>query len=115
MRIAVAPLSVMSMRARLHDLRDDWPLTSLGFALLVTTIVLVIRRGTAARWVGFAVAALFWLAVNGTVEGPTLLRVVRRHGMTLGDLLPVALAVVAGAVVLHRRRAAVRSAARRAR
>ena len=109
MRIAASMLPVLSLRARLHDLRDDLPLTLVGLAVLLTTVVLVMRRGSAARWLAFGLAALVWLAVNGAVEGPTLVHVVRRHGMTLADLLPLPLAILAGAVAVQRRR--VRSAA----
>jgi hypothetical protein len=115
MHAAWAVLAAFSFRARLHDLREAWPLTLLGLVLLVAAAVLVSRRGSAIRLVAFVVAAMFWLAVDGNLDGPTLVRVVRRHGVTLGDLLPLALALASGGLAVHRRRGAVRSTAPRAR
>ncbi|MGH8894114.1 MAG: hypothetical protein ACRDWY_12560 [Actinomycetes bacterium] len=90
-----------SLRSEVHDLRDRWELTVLAVVVLVGAAWLVRRRRTWLAGLCLLLASLFWLAVDGAVEGPTLLRLGRRHGLTLADLVPVV--VVVAAIALGRR------------
>ena len=47
-------------------------------------------------------AAVLWAAVNGPVEGPTLLVVSSGHGLTLGDLPSVVAVITAGWLLARR-------------
>jgi ABC-type uncharacterized transport system permease subunit len=48
------------------------------------------------------VAALVWIAVNGPVEGPTLLVLTPGNGLTVADLPSIAAIIVAVWLVLPR-------------
>ncbi|MEJ2871973.1 hypothetical protein WCD74_29735 [Actinomycetospora sp. OC33-EN08] len=56
---------------------------------------------------GLVVVAAVWVAVNKAVEGPTLLVITSRHGLTVADLLSVAALVTAGHLVRPRSAVAV--------
>lgn len=97
-------LTVWSVRAHLHGLRDSWTLVLVGLVLLGVALRLVWwRRGLLSGAV-FGTAELFWLAVNKPVEGPTLFRVSSRHGVTWADLLPMLMLCVLLAVTHRGRR-----------
>lgn len=60
-----------------------------------------------ARWTLaglLTVAAVLWLGLNKSVEGPTLLVLSRNHAIVAADLLSVLLVLVAVVLVLPRRR-----------
>jgi hypothetical protein len=46
------------------------------------------------------VAAVIWIFVNKSVEGPVLLALSPNHGITVADLLSIALLIIAGLLVL---------------
>ena len=48
--------------------------------------------------------AALWVLVNKPVEGPTLIRLTSRHGVTVGDLPSAVAVVVAAVLVLTARR-----------
>jgi hypothetical protein len=43
--------------------------------------------------------AVLWVVINHPVEGPTLLVLTPSHGITVADLLSLALMIVAGLLV----------------
>jgi hypothetical protein len=50
--------------------------------------------------VGLIAAAVIWVLVNGTVEGPVLLVLAPSHGITLADLPALAALVIAGLLLV---------------
>jgi hypothetical protein len=54
------------------------------------------------KWlaVGLVAAAVIWIFVNQSVEGPVLLTLSPNHGITVADLLSIALLIIAGLLVL---------------
>ncbi|MEJ7649240.1 MAG: hypothetical protein WKF57_09430 [Nakamurella sp.] len=73
-------------------------------ALLGATVRALV--GPSPAWIAVAsVLAVGWPFLNGRWEGPVLLVPVAGHGLTLSDLLtPLTLALLAGRVLLARRR-----------
>ncbi|MDL5159841.1 hypothetical protein [Actinomycetospora termitidis] len=59
--------------------------------------------------VGLVVVAGVWVVVNKAVEGPTLLVLTSRHGLTVADLLSVAALVTAGHLLRPRAMAVART------
>jgi hypothetical protein len=59
------------------------------------------RRAVAAL---LFVVAVAWLIFNGPVEGPTLLTLTPRHGLTLADLPSIPAVIYAGWLALPRAR-----------
>jgi hypothetical protein len=93
----IAHVVESSARGQLHQLRDSRQLALLTLALLLTAVALWSRRRPAAPWVlvTLGAAVVMWWAFDKAVEGPTVLHVTRRHGVTLADLVPVVLIGVA--------------------
>lgn len=93
----IADVVESSARGQLHQLRDSWQLALLTLALLLAAVALWSRRRPAAPWVlvTLGVSVVLWWAFDKAVEGPTLLHVTRRHGVSLADLVPVVLIGVA--------------------
>jgi hypothetical protein len=91
-----------SVRGQLHQLRDSRQFALLSLAVLVVAVVLWFRRRPAGPWVlaTLGAAVVLWWAFDKTVEGPTVLHLTRRHGVTLADLLPL---VLIGAAAVGRR------------
>jgi hypothetical protein len=90
--------------------------------LLVALVVLVVLAAVVAwsvaapsvlRLAVVVAAAVVWLPVNKPVEGPTLLRLDREHGITLSDLLSVAAVVLAALPLLLAQRPGEKDDARR--
>jgi hypothetical protein len=54
------------------------------------------------RWLAVALvaAAVIWILINQPVEGPVLLTLSATHGITVADLLSIALLMIAGLLVL---------------
>ena len=105
--VTSAVLVAHTLRGQLHDLRDDLWLALVALVGLAAATAWLIHRPNrfAASW--FLVASVFWLAADGSVEGPTLLHLTRRHGLTGTDLLPL-LALALWATVTTRRPAQAR-------
>ena len=82
----------------------------LPVVLLVLIVGLLLAALRARGWRRRAVALLLlpasaaWVLFNGPIEGPILLRLSANHGLTVSDLLAVVGVLVAGAVLLLRRR-----------
>jgi hypothetical protein len=57
---------------------------------------------TGLRWlaVGLVGGAVIWIVVNGPVEGPVLLTVTPSHGITVADLLSLALIIIAAVIFM---------------
>lgn len=78
--------------------------TSLGLVALGLAVAVVVwHRGSRRSWAAFAAAWGVWLLLDGYREGPTLLRVTERHGVTSADLLPALVAVPLAGALLWRR------------
>lgn len=74
-------------------------LAAVVLAVLVLTAWLSGRFGMGGAVV-LAAVSLMWLMANGPMEGPVLVRVMRGHGLTGGDLAGIVglgLAVLQGA------------------
>jgi hypothetical protein len=93
------------LAAHLHELRQDPLLMLVALTCILGATILLLRRLAVVTLIYFAVAASAWVAVNGSVEGPTLFHVTRPHGVTVADLLPL----FALALVVITRRSARRS------
>jgi hypothetical protein len=63
------------------------------------------RPKTWRKWlaVGLVGAAVVWIFVNKSVEGPVLLALGPHHGITVADLVSIALLIIAGLLVLPSR------------
>lgn len=98
----IAHLIEGSARGQLHQLRDSRQLALLTLGLLAAAVALWFRRSPARPrvLVTLGVAVVLWCAFNKAVEGPTVLHLTRRHGVTLADLVPV---VLIGAAAVGRR------------
>jgi len=57
-----------------------------------------------ARAISLVAGGLVWLLVNSPVEGPVLLVISRRHGITVADVASLAAFAAAGILVWRRRR-----------
>lgn len=78
-------------------------LAALALAVLVLAAGLSTRRGRVGAVV-LAAASLLWLLVNGPMEGPVLLEVTARHGLTGGDLAGLTGLALAGYRLVQRLR-----------
>jgi hypothetical protein len=99
--------AAVSIAADINDLRQNPLLMVLALSCVLGATTLLIRRVTVANLITFALAAVAWLAVDGSVEGPTLVHLTRPHGVTVADLLPI---VALGLVGIDRMSARRRSA-----
>lgn len=72
------------------------PLIVLGTFVLLFVGIAAAVRGSRVAAVGLVPLAALWVISNGLVEGPTLLTLSDRHGITTADILSaVALGVAA--------------------
>lgn len=72
---------------------NDMLTTVSGALLLACSLLLVVRHRSRLAQGAFIVSGLLWLIYNAPVEGPTLLHLVAKHGLTAGDLMVPAAAL----------------------
>ena len=85
--LAVLPHGV---HRQLHELRLHPGMLVLALGVLLLAAALLAISPTRPAAAVFGVATLLWWTFDGAYDGPTIVHITNRHGVTLADLLPVA-------------------------